>query len=461
MTHKNAQQLLGEVAEFLKELEVYAAQRDSFLADLKRVDREYQEGRYGYLRYEEKQKALLRGRSREEWASYYAACIYSLLKKAEFVVSQVIALVYDDSSFSALRVSGAAQRAGTVSAVKAQAQIERTASAAADAVMQPAAGAKAESGAAKVEVFNIDNEIGRLKRLLASRNVSPEQLEELAGDGSRTERAAKLAETVGRLRASIPRFEDVAKDIEDAERKAEKLRSERARLALKKKRPLSPLAAKLAAKISATGKFSLLTPISAAVKAALKMIIDVPVTAARSLQGIAKLLPGKKAKAMFEPVAAAVSKKQARQIGLPQAAPQKENVLSAVGQLLGQKKKKGIFVEEIVEMEKRAKVSEAAPLAERKEPAGLAFGWFSGKGMLREITEKFRSKQEPILAERTAIPVHMKKLKEMRRKIYEEERLSGFDTTLLAQEARRIKKILEVEKPEVYQGSSVGLIANL
>ncbi|MBI3037269.1 type II secretion system F family protein [Candidatus Woesearchaeota archaeon] len=448
--HKNAPQLLREVTEFLAELEVYAVQRDSFLADLKRVDREYQEGRYGYLRYEEKQKALLRGRSREEWASYYAACIYSLLKKVEFVVSQVIALVYDDNSFSALRVRGAAQGVAAVSAVKAPAQ----------QLIRPAAWAKVESRMepkveSKVEVFNIDNEIDRLKRLLASRNVSPEQLEELAKAGGRPERAAKLAETLGTIKAVIPRFEDVAKDIEEAERKAEKLRSERARLALKKKQPLSPspFNASAAGKL----KLGLLKFASNAAKAVLKFVIDVPVTAAKSLRGIVKLLPRKKAKTMFEP-AAAVSKKQDR---ITLAVPQKENVLSAVGQLLGQKKKKGIFVEAIVEMEKRAKVSEAAPLAERKEPAGLAFGWFSAKGMLRELTEKFRSKQEPILAERTAIPVHMRKLKEMRRKIYEEERLSGFDTTLLAQEARRIKKILEVEKPEVYQGSSVGLIANL
>ena len=65
------------------------------------------------------------------------------------------------------------------------------------------------------------------------------------------------------------------------------------------------------------------------------------------------------------------------------------------------------------------------------------------------------------MAEKTAVPIHMKKLKEMRKKLYEEERLSGFDTTLLAQEAKRVKKILEVERPEVYQGSSIGLIANL
>ncbi len=95
------------------------------------------------------------------------------------------------------------------------------------------------------------------------------------------------------------------------------------------------------------------------------------------------------------------------------------------------------------------------------EEAGVAFSWFSPKRFLAELTGKFEKKREPILGASTTVPTHMKKLREMRKKLYHSERLSVFDTTLLAQEAKRIKRILAVEKKEVYKGSSLGLIANV
>ena len=69
--------------------------------------------------------------------------------------------------------------------------------------------------------------------------------------------------------------------------------------------------------------------------------------------------------------------------------------------------------------------------------------------------------RESIVGERTSVPVHLRKLRDMRKKFYKEENLSGFDTTLLAQEAKRVKRILEVERQEVYKGSSLGLVANV
>ena len=102
MTHKNAQQLLGEVSELLKEFEVYRAQKESLFAELKKFDSDYQAGKYSYLEYEEKQKAVLRGRGKAEWVNYYNAYMYSLLKKADFIVSQAFAIVYDDDSISRL-----------------------------------------------------------------------------------------------------------------------------------------------------------------------------------------------------------------------------------------------------------------------------------------------------------------------------------------------------------------------
>lgn len=425
MTHKNARQLLAEVAELLKELEVYSGQRAAFFSGLRKLDRDYEAGRFGYLEYQERRKALLRGRSLDELSGYYSACIYSLLKKIEFIISQAAALVYDDNSFSSLSLRGK----GGVSVFHA---------AAAGSPAKAAAAAPVKNEAGRIEVFNIDNEISRLKSLLEAKNISPKQIAQLQ------ESAAKSGK-LGRLKAGVPAFEDVVKEVEEAEKRAAK-EAVKAKSGVKSQPQIFPAAA---AGISGRKGRGILKLLSSAAKAAIKFAIDVPVTAARSLASLAKKVGTRK------PDAAA--KKLPAPIGA-----QRQGVFSALAGLLNPKKaKKGIFVEEIVQMEKQAKAGEPAPLTGQREPAGLAFGWFSVRGMLGEITEKFRSRQEPIMGEKTAIPLHVKKLKEMRKKLYEEERLSGFDTTLLAQEARRVKKILEVEKPEVYQGSSVGLIANL
>ncbi len=452
MTHKNARQLLAEVAELLKELEVYSGQRDAFFSGLKKLDRDYEDGRFGYLEYQERQKALLRGRSPDELSGYYSACIYSLLKKIEFIILQATALVYDDNSFSSLSVRGK----GRVSVFHAAATAGSPAKAAAAVPVRNEAG--------RIEVFNIDNEISRLKSLLEAKNpsraehdwaqstlvdlgISPKQIMQLQESAARPGR-------LGRLKASVPAFEDVVKEVEEAEKRSAK-EAAKAKSGVKSQPQIFPAAA---AGISGRKGRGILKLLSSAARAAIKFAVDVPVTAARSLASLAKKMGTRKP---------AAAKKSPAEFYMPKKGPaplgaQRQGVFSALTGMLNPKKaKKGIFVEEIVQMERRAKAGETAPLMRQKEPAGLAFGWFSVRGMLGELTEKFRSKQEPIMGEKTAIPLHVKKLKEMRKKLYEEERLSGFDTTLLAQEARRVKKILEVEKPEVYQGSSVGLIANL
>ncbi len=436
MSHKNAQQLMEEVGELISELEVYSGQRDAFFLRLKKLDRDYDSGRLAYIQYEEKQKAALRGRSRKEMSDYYAANIFSLLKKIEFIIAQAIAIVRGDNSFSAITVRGIAS-AKLPSSITPDKPL--------DAPQQAAMQASY-----RVDVFNIDNEIARLKRLLAPKSVGSQGI--VAGV------------EVSRLKISIPWLDELAADIERYEA------ASKSRLAsmvpVQNAQPSAKLADVFPASVFRKRGFdvsSIAKRAVAVLKRVFKAAAGIPLAAARSLQSAVRTLGAKSKKPQpdfFMPAAASEPEKQPRPSG--RILPQKEGVFSALMQLLNPKKaKKGIFVEEIVAMEKQAKAVESAPMLEQKEPAGLAFGWFSARGMVRELTEKFRPRQEPIMGEKTAIPIHLKKLKEMRRKIYEEERLSGFDATLLAQEARRIKKILEVEKPEVYQGSSVGLIANL
>ncbi len=436
MTHKNAQQLLGEVAELLREIEVYSAQRAAFFSKLMRIDKDYDEERCTYLEYEGRQKAALRGRSREELSEYYRASIYSLLKKAEFVVSQVIAIVHDDLSYDRLKVIGG-QSAPALAKPESKAKKE-----AALPQLLPR-----QSG--HLDVFNIDNEIERLRWLLASTNMSLEQLEKPEGPESKPAKA--------KSRVNVPKFEALAADIETAEEKASRAQLERK----------ARLAAVPAAQSTGKSK-SLIKLLGAALKSAARFAIDVPLTAAGSVRSAivkmrASRQKSRQARLSPEPKPNLIQFKPQPEKKPGQVRAQRQGILAALRQVFSPKKsaESSIFVEEIVAMEKQAKVRENIPVAKQKEQAGLSFGWFSGKSLLREFTEKFRSGQEPILAEKTAVPAHMKRLGEMRKKLYESERLSGFDSTLLAQEARRVKKILEVEKPAVYQGSSVGLLANL
>jgi len=403
MTHKNAQQLLGEVGELLREIEVNSVQKAALFSSLNKVDREYESGKFGYLDYEERQKAVLRDRSREEWADYYKANAYSLLKKADFIVSQVIAIVHDDTSYDGLKVGKAAaaiSRPEEAKPLQSQLRVRQ-----------------------HLEVFNIDNEIDRLKKML-SRTTTAQLAAQPAGDKRRVKAGLKIA---------LPKFADLASEVEAAEKKALKMPHP-------KPRPVP---------FAAGGKSNFLMSVASFAKSAAKLIVDIPLTAARSLRTAFNKVTRK------QPATPSTAKK-------PEATG-RQSVISALGQLACPKKsgKDSIFVEEIVAMEKQAKTTETSPTLKQKEPVGLAFGWFSGKSLLREFTDKFRQKQGSVVADKTAVPVQMKKLSEMRKKLYEEERLSGFDSTLLAQEARRVKKILEVEKPAVYQGSSLGLIANL
>ncbi|MBI2581138.1 type II secretion system F family protein [Candidatus Woesearchaeota archaeon] len=474
MPHKNAQQLLGEVGELLREFEVYLAQKESLFTELKKLGTDYQAGKYSYAEYEERQKAVLRGRSRAEWVNYYNAYMYSLLKKADFIVSQAFAIVHDDDSFNSLEVVGGAKLPKSVQKSAASAPVS-----AAAAATDAAAVAVAENSVVRKQeaqrhagVFRIDNEIERLRQLLASRPVSQQQLEKVERAFGGFE--GRLEGIKGKISVNIPKAEELAGEVEQSERKALKARAERSKQLAKQLSKTTSVSQPSKGVFAAAMRSAAL--VANAAKAALRFVAGVPATAAKSVRNAIRRIrarapsvpkekpTGQTMEPTFSklPSPSALFNRKEQQVGVPTPL-QKEGIFSALKQLVNPKsaKKKGIFVEEIVAMEKRAKRSEMLPLEQRKEPAGLAFGWFSVRGLLNEFTEKFRSRQEPILAEKTAIPMHMKKLKEMRKRLYEEEKLSSFDATLLAQEARRVKRILEVEKPEVYHGSSVGLIANL
>ena len=90
--------------------------------------------------------------------------------------------------------------------------------------------------------------------------------------------------------------------------------------------------------------------------------------------------------------------------------------------------------------------------------ADAIFGHFSLKNFLEDLSKRFREKQEPAMGVKTQLPKQMKRLTELRRKLKEEH---GFDTTLLAQEAKRVRHLLETHEKKSVIGTPIGVIANI
>lgn len=119
-------------------------------------------------------------------------------------------------------------------------------------------------------------------------------------------------------------------------------------------------------------------------------------------------------------------------------------------------KKKSIF-SEVLEMEKET----VATQEDIPEDRSVKFGLFGIKNFAKEFLSNLSKKQETFVGKETKVPPHLKKLKKLREQIYQRKNTKGFDSSLLAQEARRVKRILETETLPIYKGSSIGLVANI
>jgi len=443
--HKTAEQLLEEVDEIVREFKVYEAYKEGFLKSLKEVETDYKNKHLSYIQYERKCNSVLKGKTKQGWVDYYNAYEYSLLKKIEFILSQVFTIVYDDESYAKLAVSKETSPAPVKHETK------------------------------KIEVFNIDNELLKLKGLLEKKYPSTE-----------------VKAAVRKFDFKVPELEELKADIKEAEERAaakvqelaaakaeQAERVKQAELAkpakqVKQAEPLQkPVAVTVKKKISIKLPRISFPKLNFSPKEGTRELATGYNAVKNACRAFLKHLPFIAKASKIEPYAKAASKRDAlisfsdmidSSTEKPKKVPQKKpehtvSLFARIKQKFSPKKQK-LFVEDIISMERISKkTGERKSLA--AEEAGIAFGWFSPKRFLLEFTGKFRKKQEPILGESTKVPVHMKKLGEMRKRLYHEERLTGFDSTLLAQEAKRIKRLLEVEKREVYQGSSLGLIANV
>lgn len=260
------------------------------------------------------------------------------------------------------------------------------------------------------------------------------------------------------LNVKVPRYDDVRKEIIEAEKEHMlKLAETKQKSAQKYKQSRPVKSAHIQAvptPVPEKKRFSIMQALAGFFK-------DVKIALAKIPQPhIPKIsLPRRKPAAAKKPIAKkpkiSIFSKFPSISALFRKAPKPEKQLTDT---MVFKKGKSPFIDEVVAMEKGGKPVETAPL---KTSEGIVFGWFSAQHLWDEIVGRFGKKQEPVLGEETEVPLEMKKLREVRKRLYEDEKLSGFDSTLLAQEAQRVRRILEVEKPSVYKGNSLGLIANV
>ncbi|MCP3683687.1 MAG: hypothetical protein GY861_13460, partial [bacterium] len=360
----------------------------------------------------------------QEWSNYYNAYQMSLLKKAELLISQAFSLVYNDDSSLKLKQEEAP-------------------------IQQPVA--KTIMSAPKIRVFDIDNEIQRLKAMLSEKKdvVKPAKVE-----AESTFKAPEIPTQEELEEMMVPEEKPVVQEVvEKPKRQMPKINLKPFFNALLLPfRSLKKIFAKKPKPIQTEKKKHI----------TLKPLAD------------ALLLPFRSIKKAFakkpKPFKIELKKKESIFSKLPKIKlftkkPKQHKIEKkkfSFKDLLPHKERT-IFVEEIVAMEKGAHKKQ--PKEKQIPGEKVVEAWFSNVKLIRgfiiqNITNRFKSKQESVLGNQTAIPSHVKKIKEMREKL-EEESEHNFDSTLLAQEAKRVKKILDAEKPEVYKGTPIGLIANV
>jgi pilus assembly protein TadC len=394
---------LSIVEDMLSEIEVYETYKKRLSSDIKKLEIEYQSEKYGYVAFKEKLDKLLGDKSEEDWIKYYNSYIYSLAKRIDKILAELFYQVYSDKR--------------------------------------------------KLVVEQPD-----LKPASAEEPKAPESL----GTPPTSPEMREMP-----LSIDYPKYADVRREIGDAEKMHELKAAE-----LKKARLKNAVEPTPVVQVQAEEKrhFSISAAISAffsrirAASAKLKFPnVHFPKVALPKITAPKVTLPKIK---LPEPKTKPVEIKKQPSQGIfsrfpsisalfrksptPKSTSDSDELIFSKG--------KGPFIEELAEMEKGESKVERAPL---KSSEGIVFGWFSAKHLWDEMLGRFGKKQEPVISDETEVPEQMKKLREVRKKLYDDERVSKFSSTLLAQEAKRVRRILEAEKPAVYKGSSLGLIANV
>jgi archaeal flagellar protein FlaJ len=91
-----------EINDLIQELDNYESYKEQLKQDLYLLEQRYQKGKYTYEKYLDLKKKLLLGKTKEGLLSHYNANILSLLKKIDFLNTEIFSEVYEDKSLSSL-----------------------------------------------------------------------------------------------------------------------------------------------------------------------------------------------------------------------------------------------------------------------------------------------------------------------------------------------------------------------
>ncbi len=101
---KNVQLLSNKVLELVSEIEMYSFYKENLVKTINKLFQDYQSGKFTYFEYEKTVKALLKGRSKEEWINYYNFYMLTLLKRIEAYNTQIFYETYHNSDYVNVKV---------------------------------------------------------------------------------------------------------------------------------------------------------------------------------------------------------------------------------------------------------------------------------------------------------------------------------------------------------------------
>lgn len=97
---KDLKTYLDEIEIILLEVEEYKNFKKKFLDELKKISKEYEQGKFDYKTYNKLKEKILLSKTKEEQIEYYNAYILSLVKKLEYLNTQVFSKLYNNETYN-------------------------------------------------------------------------------------------------------------------------------------------------------------------------------------------------------------------------------------------------------------------------------------------------------------------------------------------------------------------------
>jgi len=88
----------NEINDLVKELEIYEKYKEQLEKDLYTLEQQYQQGKFTYQKFTELKQRLLMGKTKQGLIIYYNSYILTLVKKIDFLNTQIFSEVYNDRS---------------------------------------------------------------------------------------------------------------------------------------------------------------------------------------------------------------------------------------------------------------------------------------------------------------------------------------------------------------------------